>query len=472
MFMKKQWVIIRIETKSREFLSKMLITYELVKEGFGVIVTNKLGIDASVFPQGAYLINCLFANGYNNIKKLNEKEHKILLLDEEGLVHLSPEACVNRIHKRSLDLIDYVYCFGNEQKDILTGAFPDAINKIIVTGNPRMNLLNNFFRSIILKDTDKITSKYGKYILIVSNFTYANPDCSETTVEGKKHYLCRIITSMKVEDEITFGEHFDYIYKQLHAMQDLVLKIHDQFVDYNIVIRPHPSEDMRTWYDFAEGHERIKIVREMDMNSWLIGASVVVENCCTSAIESMFLGVPCISYRPLQDNRFDQPLPSLLSKNVFTEEEALSQINNILESSKSYNYSEYLNKSEYYVSYQNGDESVKKIVESIKNIGIPYKDYGCFIRCLKKFSIDHIVYVNKRFLKILLKKIPSSMIEKAPKSIAERLIAAKEDNEKSKFGDINQTEIENVLIQISNLYKESFQGTVMKNGEDYIVYTH
>ena len=61
------WVIIRIETKSREFLSKMLITHELIERGYGVIITNKLFEDLTLFPKGIYLINSLFPDTHKNL---------------------------------------------------------------------------------------------------------------------------------------------------------------------------------------------------------------------------------------------------------------------------------------------------------------------------------------------------------------------------------------------------------------------
>lgn len=81
-----------------------------------------------------------------------------------------------------------------------------------------------------------------------------------------------------------------------------------------LVIRPHPSENDSAWRDAAKNCPNVHVVHEGPIVPWLMAASVLIQNGCTSAIEAAILETPVISYRPVRSDEYDPPLPFAVSR--------------------------------------------------------------------------------------------------------------------------------------------------------------
>ena len=126
------------------------------------------------------------------------------------------------------------------------------------------------------------------------------------------------------------GEFYYYDLRNFEAMKKLIKNISKKFPEVNIVVRPHPSESISGWMDIADMLKNVFIVREGALLSWIKAAKLVIENNCTSAIESLYLETPCISYRPYVNSKFDQPLPNLVSLNLYSEDDVIETIKHII----------------------------------------------------------------------------------------------------------------------------------------------
>ena len=62
--MKKKWINIRIETKSREFIYKMKLADVLMHKGYGVVIQQDFGGDVEDLPRGVYFINSIYTVSY------------------------------------------------------------------------------------------------------------------------------------------------------------------------------------------------------------------------------------------------------------------------------------------------------------------------------------------------------------------------------------------------------------------------
>lgn len=469
--MNKKWVNIRIETRSREMLSKTLIAYELVKSGYGVVITNKFGIDGSIFPKGAYLINSLFANGFHYIENLKKNGHKVLFLDEEGLVYINEKRYISRLDERSLPLIDRICCFGDDQAEIIKRYHPQYASKVVVTGNPRMNLLNDFLRPVLFQDVQAVGSRHKNYILVVSNFSFANIEGSGPTLQEKRESVAKLLDVMGVNQKDVFNEHFDYLYATMHKMMDLIVSLSKRFPKETIIVRPHPSEDVNTWKQFAEPLKNVEIIREGTMNPWLINADLVLQNNCTSAIESMFMHIPCISYRPMTDPRFDQPLPNLLSKNVFTEEEAIGIVDAILSKSEvAFDFKTYEERAKHYIANQSLDDSVKAIRQCIDSLDIPEVEYSEKEYGKRARSLHRLPYRLKEASKKIVRNSPEWIISMLPAKLKSKCTIVRQDNSMSKFGNIKAKDIESVFAQIKKVYHDESDFTITQIGNEILIY--
>lgn len=467
--MKRKWIIIRIETKSREFLSKMLITYSLIKEGYGVIITNKLGLDIKLFPKGIYMVNSLFPSTRKNIEKLKRNGHKIVFMDEEGLVYQNDQKCISRIDRESIKFMDQIYCNGKDQYRIMVKEFPDLADKIFITGNPRMNLLNESNINLVSDEVNRIKSKYGSFILVVSTFALVNHNDGLKDIEERCQYMKSLLKYLDVYDDNEFDEQFDYDNKQFTAMKKLVYRI-QQEIGCKIIIRPHPSENINGWSEFANNIDNVEVIREGPLLSWIIASKMIIENNCTSAIESMFLHVPCLSYRPYKDDRFDQPLPNLLSKNISSSNEMIDEINKILAHPDSYDFEEYERIASDYVSFQKGNESVDEIVGRIKGLEVKPISYSSSIAIMYRLNPMRLFYIGKELAKRLLIYTPEPLQVMFSKNMKEKIVKLKQDDAKSKYGDINEREIKKTLIRIAkNRGDNQIDFYVKRIGDEIII---
>jgi hypothetical protein len=110
----------------------------------------------------------------------------------------------------------------------------------------------------------------------------------------------------------------------------LVPVLADAFPRHNIVVRPHPSEGHEVWRDAAGDHDNVHVLNEKSVIPWLIAASALVHNGCTTAVEAAVLGMPAVAYRPLTAEGLDPALPNSLSYEAFDRDELLWKLRAIL----------------------------------------------------------------------------------------------------------------------------------------------
>ena len=254
-------------------------------------------------------------------------------------------------------------------------------------------------------------------------------------------------------------------------MMDLIVSLSKRFPDETIIVRPHPSEDVRTWKKFAEKFPNVKVLREGALNPWLLNADLVLQNNCTSAIESMFMHVPCISYRPMTDKRFDQPLPNYLSKNVFTEEEAISVVEKILSGSEvAFDFETYENRSKKYIANQQKDDSVRAIRECIDSLNLQPEEYSVQEYNRRARSFRRLPYRIKRTVKKMIKSCPDWIISPLPAKMKQKCIAIKQDNGMTKFGNIKAKDVKEVFEQIKRLKNDDTTFTIEQIGDEILIY--
>lgn len=62
----------------------------------------------------------------------------------------------------------------------------------------------------------------------------------------------------------------------------------------------------------------------------MMGARALIHNNCTSAVECAAIGTTVLTYRPLQSEIFDNPLPNQLGVECFSDDELIASLQEIL----------------------------------------------------------------------------------------------------------------------------------------------
>ena len=138
-------VYLPIEIYNRDFHSKSVLAYYLIKKNFSVILGRKAEIHEMITQktQGIYFGVVTVDNYSSFYKKLKLLGHKIIVLDEEGLVTFEKKMYLDlKVSETTIKNIDHLLVWGNENKKILLSSKCSKFrNKIHVTGNPRIDLL-------------------------------------------------------------------------------------------------------------------------------------------------------------------------------------------------------------------------------------------------------------------------------------------------------------------------------------------
>lgn len=472
--MKKKWVILPIETKAREFESRSLLAYQLVKKGYGVICVPWVYNYEKQLPKGIWFVNNLFKANYSKLKRIKDTGSSLYVVDEEGLLYINEDRYLGRIFNKNFDLTDKFFCYGNAHRNLVSKKFPGHQNKLVNSGNPRINFLNRMFDTIDEKDVENIRSRFPDMILVVSNFTIANIfGCKKTDKESRYKAMYSMYDSMNLletEDQISeFNSLFSYIDEVLFLFIALVKKISELFPDSQIVIRPHPSENHDFWRSLTN-YKNVYVVYEGNLTSWIKASKIVIQQNCTSAIESLFLDKPCVSYRPVDNEEFDQPLTRLLSINMSTEDEILGVIRDVEEDNLVIfrnKYPEFIKKSELYISNYAEDLSIKEIINTIDSEAMEIVRFNRLFYKINTIAFSRFMNSLRSLIKINIGKFIFHILSflqlknvSVYKKIDHRLEQLKQkkywrDYEKQKRGIIHKSDFIEIFEKYSSIYNEN-----------------
>ena len=96
---------------------------------------------------------------------------------------------------------------------------------------------------------------------------------------------------------------------------------------YDIVFRPHPSENIDCWKVLLEGIPNVHVVREGAINAWVQKAFATLHHACTTAIECSVSQKPLVTYvaKELKDHLYQNTLSNQLGHIVDSKESLLKK---------------------------------------------------------------------------------------------------------------------------------------------------
>lgn len=328
---KNKWLYLPIEIKVRELDAKLLLAYYAAKEGYDVIIGDHIMVEiaSEELPTGIF-----FSKGYPHgfrkrvIANAKGNDHTVVELDEEGLIINDEKYLRDRMRREMLQLVTQEYCWGQFQKEVITGAYPDLKDRCHVIGNPRLDLLKPKYRSIYKEDTEQLISKYGEFILINTRFSRYN------TAKGKKD-----------------NPHFKHIRNLYYLFMKMIKETCECFPDTNFVIRPHPGENFESYRQALSGYKNVHVIHEGNIIKWLMAAKAIIHNGCTSGIETFLLEKPLISYVPANTNKVEESIPNQLGVKAAHIEEVHAAIKDVYKLEESHYNEKYIDQNEKGLSY-------------------------------------------------------------------------------------------------------------------------
>jgi surface carbohydrate biosynthesis protein len=302
-------LLLPVETLNREFDGKLLLALHATERGWRTTIGKRstLHDNASMFPHSIYFSKDFRAGNRSMFRILAGLGDIIVGLDEEGLVDFSDEFRLMKMEPEVLGYLRVAFAWGENDARIDRLARGMADKPVVVTGNPRVDMLRPELSPYFASEVAGIRERYGHFVLFNTNFSVVNHFISDHTRFKVADWVA--------EEKATEMKSGMLAHKArlLDSFLKLIPELSRALAPYPLVIRPHPSENRQTWIDVTEGLENVHVVHEGNVVAWLTAADVLIHNGCTSAVEASVLGTPALSYRPVQQPGWDLDLPNGLS---------------------------------------------------------------------------------------------------------------------------------------------------------------
>ncbi len=312
--MLKKTIFIPIEIKTRDYFPRLLIASELLNKNFDIIFGRKRELEKiASYSSNAIYLGLQSTRSYVDFyKKLKKKKFKIVIIDEEGLSTLNKKFYLSvRASNDLFKSIDKFLCWGNYQyKQIKNFIKKDYRNKLECTGNTRIDVLKKKFE--ILFNLNNADFPYKNFILINLAFGQINH------FQHHKSYLQHSIKNNLIQSKFEIANYKKFLrfkFKRFQLYKTLILKLAETFPNQIFIIRPHPSENVKT-YKFLSKFENIVIDKKINHISLIKRSRFVITDFCTTAIESILLNTNTYVYKRPKKNYFLDETYYRLPKNI------------------------------------------------------------------------------------------------------------------------------------------------------------
>jgi surface carbohydrate biosynthesis protein len=337
---KKPVLLIPVENQVRELDARLLLSCVAARRGLTSIIGPKRDIESRIasFPRSIFLSKSLRIAKRKLFPIARKLGHEIVAWDEEALVHLPPETYfTRRLPPVGLEYVSHLFAWGEDNAE-LWRQYPKlpAGMPIHVTGNPRGDLLRPETRAFYEEDSEKIRNTYGNFILINTNFNHVNAFYPEQNLfqavkeQGEEARFGQAARGMTREYAEGLRDHKQATFEHF---QEMIPDLEKAIPEYNIVVRPHPTENQEVYHRIAAQCERVRVTNEGNVVPWLMATRALIHNGCTTGVEAYAMGVPAISYRATVNDYYDlgfYQLSNGLSHQCFDFAELQHTLNKIL----------------------------------------------------------------------------------------------------------------------------------------------
>ena len=320
-------IFLPIEIKVREFHSKLLFSLFAAERGYETIMGGQIELIERMpkLSKGIYIDKSTAITKREWFRTCRALGNHVAAWDEEGLVYLSDEVYhVTRMDPESFGMTDLFFTWGPSHTRTVVSTYPEAVDRVVPVGNPRMDLLRPQFRGYCDERVEELRRKHGRLLLINTNFALHNfVKGSEAAASIFDPY------PLKNKNDLLKGW-YDFQKLGYEGFLEAASAMYERFPDHTIVIRPSPAEKIEPWVRHFDGKQRGLVSKEGNVVEWIRAADAVVHFNCTTSIEAFLLDVPSIAYRCAKSDVYETPLSIHCSTEASTLEELLEIIQDIL----------------------------------------------------------------------------------------------------------------------------------------------
>ena len=391
-------IYIGIEISVRELDGSLLLATVAASKGYQVIVSDLESIIKGISSG-------LLLPGIFHAKSITPADHKIARhqdmidkgfiitsLDEEGGLDIPgyQQFARTRYSDKTISQCSAVFGWGSEDTETLQKVYSRHSKKIYKTGSPRADLWKPLFFNYWSKPKSAPTKPF---LLVSSNMGLSNRAAPSVKNLMSKKFFGYYERDPKLftNDVRRIGEDFLRTSTFIEAIQCLAANNNG----YDIVLRPHPSEDIDIWKFYLEDIPNVHVIRDGSISAWVNNAFAVMHNRCTTALEATISKKPVITYIPLKNLQYSNAPSNKIGQIVETKDELLDKVNKIFEDTNSSEQKqiplEVLNKI-YIDENELSAEKIVKVWDSLlKNKDFKISNWRKFTRLLKFYRIRKMI---------------------------------------------------------------------------------
>lgn len=294
--MRVKHLILPVETAARELDAKLLLALHAVQRGMVVTLGVKALVNLAIhrMRRGVLMPPNFMRSSEKMVEIASRLGHRVAAWDEEGLVWLNEELYRHRrVSRASLERLDMVIAWGEEHARALRPALEGLDTALLLAGSPRTDLLRPGLRRLYADKAAALRAEHGDFILINSNFGWLNHKLGHGMRPDGTRDLQAI--SERSRHSLPYLQHRLAIFDELCAVLPEMAR---RFPHRRIVIRPHPSEGEARWREASAGLPNVVVRYDSDLVPWLLAAGHIVQNGCTTAVETALLDRMAISFSP------------------------------------------------------------------------------------------------------------------------------------------------------------------------------
>ena len=323
----ERMLFIPVETKVRELDAKILLSCHAAQAG----MTPVLGMQSELLrlvkflPRGIYLEKGMTPLKREGVVMLQALGNRVVAWCEEGLVIVNQETYArDRVDADVFSRFDAFYAWGKVQGQAIRLKVGDAVDNILLTGNPRFDLLRAPYKSVFQKEADELRREHGRFILVNTNFGLYN------SFYGPAYFVEKMMRSHnRIQDaahEQFLNDYMNHVKAVYEHFLEMLPDLCKAFPEYAIILRPHPSENHDNYRKLVPGLRNLKVIHKGNVVPWLLASEVLIHNACTTGVEAYVLGKPVVAYRPVRSDVFEYELPMAVSVPAFSVEELKGKV--------------------------------------------------------------------------------------------------------------------------------------------------
>lgn len=292
-------IYLPIEFQSREFESKALLAATLAQRGYTVVLGQQWLLYENIprLPPGVILFKSFNKFHQAAMAQARRSGYRVVILDEEMLAQTEVKAiealCTEGIFQRP----DLILADGQFEHDILK-RLSSGMNRIEITGNGRIDLLKPALRPLFQKEIDEIIARYGDFVLVNTNFSIFNSVWQSVEQVTQIQLQSGFINPSDQASMQTWQDYLDFEDANRTAMHIAIRELARRRPRQQIIVRPHPGEELKRWDGLFAEYPNVKIIREGAHIPWTMACQLLLHTSCTTGFEAQVAGKLALSLTP------------------------------------------------------------------------------------------------------------------------------------------------------------------------------